>query len=93
MESNEDKIPCCSFCGKTAEEVQQLITADKTNETCICNECVGLCNEILEEELWKKYTALETKYNSLRDKHNALIAKHARAMEKYIEFLEKREGA
>lgn len=37
----------CSFCGKTQEQVRKLIAAPRVY---ICNECVALCNEILEEE-------------------------------------------
>ncbi len=37
----------CSFCGKSQREVLKLIAG---NSAYICNECVELCNEILEEE-------------------------------------------
>lgn len=37
----------CSFCGKSQKEVKKLIAG---NGVYICNECVSLCNEILEEE-------------------------------------------
>lgn len=37
-------IPTCSFCGKSAEEVQNLVAGPGVN---ICNECVALCEEIL----------------------------------------------
>lgn len=36
----------CSFCGKGQQEVERIIVG--THEA-ICNECVGLCSEILEE--------------------------------------------
>jgi ATP-dependent Clp protease ATP-binding subunit ClpX len=39
--------PRCSFCGKGAEQVQKLITGPSVH---ICNECVGMCNEILADE-------------------------------------------
>ncbi|MCR4945397.1 MAG: ATP-dependent Clp protease ATP-binding subunit ClpX [Lachnospiraceae bacterium] len=39
----------CSFCGKTQGQVHKLITG--SNGVCICDECVDLCNEIIEEEL------------------------------------------
>ncbi len=38
----------CSFCGKGQDEVQKLIAGPSVY---ICNECVELCNEILEEEM------------------------------------------
>ena len=46
----EDKIPFCSFCGKTASQVRQLIAAPK-EDTFICDECVEWCVDLLEEEM------------------------------------------
>ena len=37
----------CSFCGKSQKEVKKLIAGPSAY---ICDECVSLCNEILEEE-------------------------------------------
>ncbi|MGN7678353.1 MAG: ATP-dependent Clp protease ATP-binding subunit ClpX [Anaplasma sp.] len=37
----------CSFCGKLHSEVKKLIAGPKVY---ICNECVGLCSGILQEE-------------------------------------------
>jgi len=38
----------CSFCGKSQKQVQQLIAGPGVY---ICDECVDLCNEIIEERL------------------------------------------
>lgn len=38
----------CSFCGKTQKQVQQLIAGPGVY---ICDECVELCNEIIEERM------------------------------------------
>ncbi len=38
----------CSFCGKSQHEVVRLVAGPGVY---ICNECVGLCNTILAEEL------------------------------------------
>ena len=46
--ANKDKI-CCSFCGKTSEQVRRLLSGP--NGVYICDECIELCSEILEEEL------------------------------------------
>ncbi len=46
----DDKVRC-SFCGKSAKQVQKLIAG--MNNTYICDECVELCQEIFEEELGK----------------------------------------
>ena len=37
----------CSFCGKSQDEIAKLIAGPSVY---ICDECVGLCNEILDEE-------------------------------------------
>ena len=42
----ELNIIICSFCGKAQEEVARII-ADPI--VYICNECVGICNEIISE--------------------------------------------
>ena len=39
----------CSFCGKTEDQVRKLIAGP--NGTYICDQCVGICSEIIEEEL------------------------------------------
>ena len=39
----------CSFCGKTYADVQTMICGP-TASVAICNECVGLCAEIMAEE-------------------------------------------
>ena len=44
----DDKIRC-SFCGKTQDQVRKLIAG--TNNVFICDECIDLCAEILDEEL------------------------------------------
>ena len=39
----------CSFCGRKASEVRKLI--EGPNGAYICDECVDICNEIIDEEL------------------------------------------
>lgn len=48
--------PRCSFCGRTQSEVRKLIAGAQAY---ICNECVELCNEILEEEIERANEAEE----------------------------------
>jgi ATP-dependent Clp protease ATP-binding subunit ClpX len=43
----DEKIRC-SFCGKTQDQVKKLIAG--SNNVYICDECIDLCAEILEEE-------------------------------------------
>ena len=44
----------CSFCGKSQEQVRKLIAGPGVY---ICDECVDLCNEILDEELIEHNTS------------------------------------
>lgn len=44
-----DDIVRCSFCNKTQAQVRKLIAGP--NGTYICDECVAICSEIIEEEL------------------------------------------
>jgi len=45
--SNDKKNYLCDFCGKTRNDVAKLIVG---NSASICNECIDLCGNILEEE-------------------------------------------
>lgn len=49
--SPEDPPPNtkCSFCGKRSHQVESILHGAKAH---ICSECVDLCNEILDEELF-----------------------------------------
>ncbi len=44
-----DNMERCSFCNKTEAQVRKLIAGP--NGTFICDECIGICSEIIEEEL------------------------------------------
>jgi ATP-dependent Clp protease ATP-binding subunit ClpX len=41
----------CSFCGKNQKEVKKLIAGPTVY---ICDECIGLCNDIIDEEIEKE---------------------------------------
>ena len=41
----------CSFCGKSQEEVEKIIAGPTVY---ICDECIDLCNDIIEEERAKE---------------------------------------
>ena len=47
MTKPTDNTPHCSFCGKSQDEVAKLIAGPGAY---ICNECIDLCNEIIEDE-------------------------------------------
>ncbi len=55
-ETKEQKKLHCSFCGKSQDEVKKLIAGPSVY---ICNECVDLCNEIIEEEVKHEETDSE----------------------------------
>ncbi len=47
---NNDEERCyCSFCGKPSDKVRKLISSPNENSY-ICDECIELCNELLEED-------------------------------------------
>ena len=47
-DTKEQKKIHCSFCGNNKDEVKKLIAGPSVY---ICNECVDLCNDIIEEEV------------------------------------------
>ena len=51
MPNNEqNKLIRCSFCGKTQEAVQRIIAGPGVY---ICNECIEVCNNIIEDDLYE----------------------------------------
>lgn len=52
MAKNDDKQLRCSFCGKPQDQVRRLIAGPNVY---ICNECIELCTEIIEEEFVENY--------------------------------------
>lgn len=69
MPRDNDKrnIPCCSFCGKSQNQVAKLIDG---NGVYICNECVNLCLDILDDDLVPDYHHEEKKsFESLPKPH------------------------
>ncbi|MBF0352347.1 MAG: ATP-dependent Clp protease ATP-binding subunit ClpX [SAR324 cluster bacterium] len=52
----------CSFCGKTQDEVKKIIAGPTVY---ICDECIELCNDIMEEE-WHKDRVVEQRQTLLK---------------------------
>ena len=50
MAKRDDSMLKCSFCGKSQDQVKKLIAGP---EVYICDECVELCNQILDEEFFE----------------------------------------
>ena len=55
MSIPKDSLLRCSFCGKTQDEVKKIIAGPSVY---ICDECIELCNDIMEEE-WERERAME----------------------------------
>src|SRR3954453_11434933 len=51
VDKRENHTLCCSFCGKSQKEVKKLIAGPTVY---ICDECIGLCNDIIAEEIEKE---------------------------------------
>lgn len=47
---NSNEAVRCSFCGKTQEEVRKIVAGPGVY---ICNECIDLCKEIIDEQLYE----------------------------------------
>ena len=46
--NDDNKILRCSFCNKTQDQVRKLIAGPGAY---ICDECVNICSDIIEEEM------------------------------------------
>ena len=58
MSTSKDDLSC-SFCGKNQKEVKKLIAGPQTY---ICNECVDLCTEIIEDEKGEQVNSEDLEY-------------------------------
>ena len=67
---SEDAL-ICSFCNKSRKDVTKMIVGG--NKTAICNECVKLCVEILDEDIVK--SRKEKLYSGDRDILNPVLIK------------------
>ncbi len=53
-EPDNKEIRHCSFCGKTQNQVRKLIAGPGV---CICDECIELCAEIIDEDIYRAEAA------------------------------------
>ena len=56
MPKTQDRKIRCSFCGKPQEVVKKIIAGPGVF---ICDECVGLCQDIIEEEVYDETDVVE----------------------------------
>lgn len=64
--STTGKKLCCSFCGKSEDMVRKLIAGP--NDAYICDECVDICAEILDEEMDSSLETEELHINLMKPK-------------------------
>ena len=91
----------CSFCHKTQEQVEKLISSPSDYPRAyICNECVSVCETILEDEKREQATALHRRlcpYRRLqlrvRDRLPTSFHEHERIVEAIISIALGRTGA
>ena len=77
--NQEDKVRC-SFCGKSQEQVNKLIAGP--NGAYICDECIGICNEILDEEI---YDGDDSETGGLKNEINLLKPEEMKAfLDEYV---------
>lgn len=64
MSKIEDKSNIrCSFCGKSQSEVQRLVAGPGVY---ICNECIELCQEIIEDDYTLERPTLKRYQNPMK---------------------------
>jgi ATP-dependent Clp protease ATP-binding subunit ClpX len=68
-QSKSDANLRCSFCGKSRDQVRKLIAGPTVY---ICDECVGLCNEIISEDWQESRQEISTKLCKPLDIHQHL---------------------
>jgi ATP-dependent Clp protease ATP-binding subunit ClpX len=52
-----EELLCCSFCGKSQNDVKKLIAGPGVY---VCNECIDICNEIINDDEQTESTAPRT---------------------------------
>jgi ATP-dependent protease Clp ATPase subunit len=73
----EEEILRCSFCSKTDDQVDTLISnpSEPSSRVYVCNECVEVCNAVLEEHQKAKEATVEARLRA------SVLEEHKRAKE------------
>jgi len=71
----QEEILRCSFCSRTQDQVDTLIAnpAEGSGRVYICNECVEVCNAVLEEHQKVKPATVEARLRA------SVLEEHERA--------------
>ena len=69
MSDDSNQSLYCSFCGKSQHEVRKLIAGPSVF---ICNECIDLCNDIIQEEIGTGSVDDDKRLPSPKDVHKEL---------------------
>jgi ATP-dependent Clp protease ATP-binding subunit ClpX len=64
-----EELLCCSFCGKSQNDVRKLIAGPGVY---VCNECIDICNEIIHDDERTETTAVRTNLPKPQDIKNFL---------------------
>ena len=82
MANSYSKLPRCSFCGKAQNQVLRLIAGPNVY---ICNECVDLCNEIIQGEEAYEAGGAPGRKSSVREPMNVpLPAEMKKTLDEYV---------
>jgi endopeptidase Clp ATP-binding regulatory subunit (clpX) len=64
-----EELLCCSFCGKSQNDVRKLIAGPGVY---VCNECIDICNEIIHDDERTETTTVRTNLPKPQDIKNFL---------------------
>jgi len=64
-----EELLCCSFCGKSQNDVRKLIAGPGVY---VCNECIDICNEIIHDDERSESSAVRTNLPKPQDIKNFL---------------------
>lgn len=77
--NGRDEMARCAFCGKSEKQVRRLIQSP--NGLCICDDCVLLCAEVVDEQLFEEENAKMNDNNEI----NLLKPKELKAfLDEYV---------
>lgn len=79
---NKDRELCCSFCGKPQDEAKKLVAGPGV---CICDECVSLCVDILDEKISKPCDVQKNIKAEARSEKKEKILPKPHEIKKYLD--------